>query len=238
MLAAPAVADSLTGEPVELGNGTMQIRIETDAGGAPTAIAVSLTAGALEGLPMEANPQSKGGAWQYFLPMPEGSKTGYTGVLVDWNPHGHPPADIYSVPHFDFHFYTISRDDIEMISFTGPDDTSAVVEDKDLVAPDYQVVPDTVVDKMGVHAIDVTAPEFHGTPFAATFIYGYNKGSLIFFEPMVTRDHLLSKPAATMPVKTPARYSGPGYYPTSYDVRYIADTDRYEVAITGLKAWQ
>ena len=238
ILTAPATAATLQGKPVKVGNGTARLVVETDAKGAPQSIAISLSEDALEGLPADLNKKAADGAWEYALAMPKGVKTGYTGVMIDWNPHGHPPAHVYTVPHFDFHFYTIPAATVEKINFTGPKDPAIAVSDKKLIAPDYQVIPDTAVNGMGVHAIDMTAPELHGKPFTATFIYGYDKGKLIFLEPMVTRAFLESKPDTTMTVKTPARYSAPGYYPTTYGVHYDAASGHYMIALGGLKHWQ
>lgn len=238
VLAAPAGAETLKGKAVEVGKGTAQVVVTTDAAGKPASIAVSMTPGALDGLPAELNRKSAEGSWDFALAMPEGVKTGYAGVMIDWNPEGHPPPHVYTVPHFDFHFYAIGMKDVEAISFTGPKDPATMVSDKDLVPADYQVIPDTAINRMGVHAIDMTAPELHGKPFTATFIYGYDKGRLIFVEPMVTLAYLKSNPDATMPVKAPARYSSPGWYPTSYSVRYDKGAKRYSIELAGLKAWQ
>jgi hypothetical protein len=90
---------------------------------------------------------------------------------------------------------------------------------------------------MGVHAVDTSGPEFHGTPFTAAFIYGYHKGRLTFVEPMVAHAFFLTQPNVTLPVKTPARYSVFGYYPTRYNVRYEAREHAYLVELGGLKHW-
>ena len=237
MLATPAGAATLRGPSTTVGKGTAQVIVETDASGAPTSITVSMTPGAVDGVPTELNKNAPEGGYSYSLAMPAGTRTGYSGVMIDWNPKGHPPAHVYTVPHFDFHFYAIPHKAITEIKFTGPNDPAIQVSDKALLPPDYQVIPDTAVPMMGVHAIDMTAPELHGKPFTETFIYGYDNGKLIFLEPMVTQAFLQSKPSATMPVKTPAKYSEPGYYPTSYTVRYDAKADRYLIQLAGLKAW-
>ena len=221
--------------PVALGNGTAQVIINTDDSGAPTSIAVSMTAEALDGLPTELNKENTEGGWVYSLPLPEGVNPGYSEVMLDWNPMGHPPPHVYTVPHFDFHFYVIAPEEIEMIKFSGPEDPAVQVSDEGLIPPDYQVIPDTAVNMMGVHAIDMTSPEFNGQPFTATFIYGYDKGKLIFLEPMVTLAYLKTDPDATMPVKTPAHYSSPGYYPTNYSIKYDGANKRYLVDLGGLK---
>lgn len=69
-------------------------------------------------------------------------------------------------------------------------------------------------------------------------IDSYDKGRLIFLEPMVTQAYLKSKPDVTVPVKTPEHYSVPGWYPTNYTVRYDKKAKRYLVALGGLKAWK
>lgn len=239
VLTGLAHAATYEGEAVAIGHGTARVVVRTNTDGAPESVAVELSSGALDGLPTALNKDTAEGGWEFELPMPAGgTKTGYRAVAVDWNPQGHPPPGIYTVPHFDFHFYTIDDSEVAKVTFTGPSDPAAVVSDKRLIAPDYQVVPDTAVNMMGVHAIDMTSPEFHGKPFTATFIYGYYKGKNIFVEPMVTKAFLESKPDFTGPVKTPAQYSASGYYPTSYSVRYDAARRAYSVELGQLKLWQ
>lgn len=233
-----AQATTYKGAPVHIGKGTARIVVHTDKSSTPSSVAVMMTPGTLQGLPTELNKKTPEGSWVYPLPMPKhGPNTGYTEVVIDWNPHGHPPPHIYTVPHFDFHFYGISPAAVKAISFSGPKDPAAIVSNTALIAPDYKVIPDTVVNEMGVHAIDTTAPEFHGKPFTATFIYGYNKGQLIFLEPMVTRAFLMTKPDLTLAVKAPAQYSRPGYYPTSYSVKYDKHDKAYVIALRALKHW-
>ena len=225
------------GTPVRVGKGTAQVIVHTANDGNPTRITVSMSRGAVEGVPKELNKKSAEGSWDYHLPMPKGVKTGYSEVVIDWNPHGHPPPHIYTVPHFDFHFYAITRKEISAIRYTGPKDPAIAVSDKGLIAADYRVIPDTAVNMMGVHAIDTTAPELHGKPFTATFIYGYDKGRLIFIEPMVTQAFLMTKPNETMLVKRPARYSIAASWPDKYSVRYDAASKRYMIELSGLKSW-
>lgn len=233
-----AKAATYKGAPVHVGKGTARIVVQTDKSGKLSSVAVMMTPGALKGLPTKLNKKTPEGSWEYPLQMPKhGPKTGYTEVVIDWNPHGHPPPHIYTVPHFDFHFYGISPAAVKKISFTGPKDPATKVSNMALIPPDYRVIPDTAVNEMGVHAVDLTAPEFHGKPFTATFIYGYNKGQLIFLEPMVTLAYLNTKPNLSLPVKTPAQYSRTGYYPTRYSVRYDEHSKTYLLALEGLKHW-
>lgn len=236
--AAPAQAATYEGKPVKIGHGTARVVVHTNRANQPVSVAVEFSPGLLDGLPASLNEANTEGAWEYRLPMPvKGPKTGYSHVAIDWNLHGHPPPHVYTVPHFDFHFYAMSEADVEKVHFTGPSDPATQVADSRLIPADYKVIPDTAVNKMGVHSIDLTSQEFHGKPFTATFIYGYYKGALTFVEPMVTRAYLLQKPNFTAPVKTPARYSTSGYYPTRYTVRYDAAHKKYVVELGDLKSW-
>ena len=233
------VGRSYEGAPVTIGNGTARVVVRCDAKGSPLSVGVMLSSGALSGLPEAANSQTSEGQWEYRLPMPsKGPKTGYAQVMVDWNPQGHPPPHVYTVPHFDFHFYMMSSQQVQQVSFTGPGDAAAEVADASLVPSGYKVVPETAINKMGVHAVDLAAPEFRGKPFTATFIYGYYKGRLTFVEPMVTLAFLRSRPAFVQPVSAPARYSTPGYYPHSYEVQYDASGQSLWIALGGLKHWE
>jgi hypothetical protein len=114
-------------------------------------------------------------------------------------------------------------------------DPAARVTDTMIVPKGYQVVPESVSDQMGVHAINPGSPEFHGKPFTATFIYGYYKGRLIFIEPMITRKFLLSHPNVSFHIPTPAKVSYPGYYPTTYSVRYAPSHGGYIIELGHFK---
>jgi hypothetical protein len=42
------------------------------------------------------------------IPLPDevAQATGFNHLMINWEPHGHPPA-LFAVSHFDFHFYTV-----------------------------------------------------------------------------------------------------------------------------------
>src|SRR6185437_8612219 len=120
---------------------------------------------------------------------------------LNWNPQGHPPPTIYGVPHFDFHFYTISVAAQEAVQ--GGLDTTTVPSQ--YVPQDY-VSELEAVPMMGVHWNDSLAAEWNGQPFDKTLIYGFTHGQLDFTEP----------------IKQPASFQAPGAYPTTYSIRYDA----------------
>jgi hypothetical protein len=224
------------GQAVKVGHGTARVVVAATAKGVPTSVTVVLTADALDGLPAASKEHPE---WEFVLPMPQtGPRTGYDHVALDWNPVGHPPPGIYTVPHFDFHFYTVSRAEQEGVSFSGTEGAAAAkVADSALLPKGYVVPPDTAVAQMGMHGVDPAAPEFHGKPFTYTFIYGYYKGRLTFVEPMVALSYLRSKPDVIATVKTPSAYSYPGFYPTKYRVGYDPGRKLYFLSLMGLREW-
>jgi len=232
--AGAANANSYSGPVAPFGNGTAHLVLLTDSQNKPTSLSLVLDQGALTGLP--PNDKKDGSEWEYLVEMPPGPATGIDHVTIDWNPHGHIPPGIYTVPHFDFHFYMIDRKHQLAVAFPKQDkDPAARVTNRMIVAPGYEVVPMTAADRMGVHAINPASPEFHGKPFTATFIYGYYNGRLTFLEPMITRAFLLSHPDVSFPIPTPSKYSYPGYYPTRYVVRYAPAHHNYVIELTGFK---
>lgn len=224
------------GKPVALGNGTARTVVRTDGAGNPVSIAVVLTESALEGLPAGA----AGGQTYvaYELPMPErGPRTVVDHVLVNWEFGGHPPPKVYDVPHFDFHFYLVGRADREKVHFQNEGESGHPSQQPpaQLLPAGYVVPPGTAVPQMGVHAVNLGAPEFNGKPFTATFIYGFHNKQQTFLEPMVTLAYLKTKPAFSAPVVRPATFQKAGLYPSSYSVRYDAAAKSYQVSLDGLR---
>lgn len=223
---------SYAGSPVRIGQGEARIIVRTDAAGALSSISVAMSADVLDGLPapMPGGPVT----FSYLLPMPQtGPATVVDHVVVDWEAVGHPPSGVYDVPHFDFHFYTVSRGEIDRIAFS--DDKASGDPSQqppaDLMAPGYVVPPGTAVPKMGVHAIDPRSAEFQQQPFTTTFIYGYYDRKQVFVEPMASLAFLKTRPSFSAPVPRPERYTRPGLYPSSYSIRYDDVAKGYEVTL-------
>lgn len=234
------------GTPVKLGNGNARAYVVADARNnqAPVELGIALSERALDGLPST-------GMSMYLLPLPVQAPAPYELVELDWNAQGHPPEGVYTVPHFDFHFYTITRAERDAIM---PSDPHYAMEANNLptgafVPPAYnplagpgQTPADVAVPMMGLHWEDMLSPELQALlghpenyhPFDKTFIYGSWNGQFIFYEPMVTRAFLLTRPDVSSPVRTPQLYPKAGYFPTSYRVTYDPQAKEYHIALTGL----
>lgn len=114
------------GAPSSLGKGTVASYAELDgAAGAPNAIGVVFSAGALDALPTALSdghrcfdtnkdgvidPATECSAWhERVLPVPnEVSRrpdVPFKWALLNWNPKGHIPPGVFDKPRFDVHFY-------------------------------------------------------------------------------------------------------------------------------------
>ena len=245
------------GWQLKLGNGTVSSYADI-AGGAPAAIGVVWSASALEGLPNGSDQhrcfgRTKDGAidaatkcqhtHELVIPLPDvvarRDDVPFKWVLLNWNPEGHIPAGVYNVPHFDIHFEMLPIADVFAIE-PGPCGPELVRCDQfqaarkplppNYVAADYVDVG-AVVPAMGNHLIDTTGPEFQKQPFTRSWIYGVYDGKVIFYEAMVTRAHLLTKPDGCAPIKAPRAVAAAGLYPTEYCVRHNPATGEYSVSM-------
>lgn len=115
----------------------------------------------------------------------------FTFMGFHYNPAGHPPPGIYTVPHFDFHFYMLPDEEVERIS-GGPlgDAPLPFLGLADYEVPDEQFPPGYVheqhrfiVEEMGEHLLDGTAPEFQGEPFTHTYVYGAHDPAICLGRP-------------------------------------------------------
>lgn len=227
MTASAEVIRTYASETKPLGQGFIQSWVTTDSAGKPMALGFVFGTAALSGLP--------GVHTEYMLALPF-EVAPFTHIVADWNPHGHIPAGIYDVPHFDFHFYMISpeyRSEIIVNDEDMPKFHKAPAAEF-LPAGYVMAVPGGEESRMGMHWIDPSSPEFNGKPFQTTFIYGTYDGQVAFLEPMVAMTFLKAEKHFSAPIKQPQAYETAGYYPTRYAVRYDAARDRYYVALQGL----
>jgi len=231
---AESKAGVFLGEAKTLGNGVAWSWVERDADGKPSAMGVAFTETALTGLQETPPPYLPG--WEYALALPrEAGVKPFDHIVLDWNPTGHIPPGIYDVPHFDVHFYLMPQKEREGITATDADLIKCKKKPAANFIPADYILPDgTEVPRMGAHWIDPTAPEFNKHAFTKTYIYGSYNGRVAFIEPMMSKAFLETKPDVTEPIKQPEAYQKPGYYPTSYSVKYDPVRKEYKVSLTGL----
>jgi hypothetical protein len=259
-LATPA-GGRVLGANASVGNGTVSSYVAFDGNGLPAAIGIVFQASALEGLPsthsdghhcFDRNQDGTidletecFGSHEWVIPLPgEAARRAdipFNWVGLNWNPHGHIPPGVYDLPHFDVHFYMEPIEKVFAIA-PGPCGPEFVRCDQFKIAtrpvpsnymhPDYKNV-NAVAPAMGNHLVDPTSPEFHGKRFTRTWIYGVYDGRVTFYEEMLTREYLLSRPDTCVPIKSPAAVAVTGYYPTRTCTRYLPRSNEYMVSMEG-----
>lgn len=225
---APDPSGTYYGSVTQMGGGTGRSFVTLDRSGTHTEVGVAFTEAALSGLGDEPD--------EFFFDLPIRTLgTPFRHVVLNWEPHGHPPAGVYTVPHLDVHFYMITQDVRAAIDLDDP-----VIAAKAAVKPTAEYFPAGYVagmasSWMGLHWRDPSGPEFSGQPFTKTVIYGSYDGAVTFLEPMLAKSFLETKPSNVVTaLKLPATFGSRGYQPTSYTVDWNASTKEYRVVLTDL----
>lgn len=230
---AAAPADrTYRGPQVAVGAGMAWSEMVFDSSDELVELSVAFTEGALTNLPATL-PNT-----EFIIPMPtQAPASVYNHIGINWQPNGHPPPMVYTVPHFDVHYYLISMAARDAMTPADPAYAAKIAkapasgEAPPSYASDPQGIP-----RMGTHWTDQTSHEFHGSPFTNTMVYGFYDGKMVFIEPMMTKAFLDSKPNETKSLKVPTKYPAPGRYPTSYRVAYDATTKEYHVTLLSFQS--
>ncbi len=258
------------GEPAVMGNGTVSSFYQQSPNGTPLALGIELTSTALQNLPQALSDglwdiKDKQGAvvvpccgHAIVLDLPADAKTStFRQIVINYEPHGHPPAGVFDKEHFDFHFYLVDNDERSKIAapiaedrclVPGPDgvlgpidlscsdfETAMADLPQDMHVPGYQSVG-AVVPGMGNHLLNLEGPEFLGQPFTHTWVVGTWNGEITFLEPMVSTDFLTKLTDKTcfsypMPEAMPVE----GWYPSEYCLRYENAKKIYQVSLENWK---
>ena len=222
------LANTFKGSPVQVGNGKVRSFISINHADQPIEIGLEIDDAALYGLP--TNPGDFA-ASTFHIPFNQRvlDMTAFNHLVLNWNVHGHKPMQVFDVPHFDFHFYMISRQDQEAI----PPYAMASANHDWLppmgYRPSMYFATPGGVPQMGKHWVD----GFYTPPFTHTMVYGSYNGKFTFVEPMVTRALLLQGNSYSVPYRQPAAYlPDQTYYPTMYNVYKNAATSKHYVSLS------
>lgn len=165
----------------------------------------------------------------------------FDNVDIHFLPEGHPggPGDTYwTVPHFDFHFFTVSE--AERAGLTDP--TVAYEMPSPAAIPTgYLQAPDSFVPTEGVHWFD--PGEFAGGPpfeFTNSTIYGFYGGDMTFFEPMSSQafmDDLANGVVGpiSVDVAMPEVFPVAGLWPGEWTMDYDNDSGNYTIMLQQLQ---
>jgi len=173
------------------------------------------------------------------LPLPEAAqeRTGVRSLKLYWEAHGHPPGP-YLVPHFDFHFYTISQADLEALDCSDvskPADLPIGYDLPDVEIPELGNLIGLCVPKMGMHALRTEELESE-EPFDGTLVIGYYGAKPIFVEPMLTRELLLQEQTFSLEVPQIAGSDTGVTLPPPFEPEYNASASAYRFIFTGFES--
>jgi hypothetical protein len=213
------------GPVTKMGNGRIQSFITYNKSRIPTAFGIKMSEKSLENLPSGSHGNHT--SHEYILKLPKQAEiTPFTHIVVDWAPDGHDPQGVYDLPHFDFHFYTISEVERQQISGLAPDQMDTEVPLSKYLPEHYVQLPGRV-PKMGVHWMNPMSPELHGETFSKTLIYGTSRGKVAFLEPMITLAYIKGKPNLSDEVPQPEAVEVEAYYPKKYFVGFDSSKKEY-----------
>lgn len=246
--------DTIVGEQKAIGSGSVRTWLKVDAKTRePRVLGVTLTEAGLSGLPAETDQAQKGSVklklmdggpdhtFEYELKFPpEASDTAFNHMGFNWNPAGHGPKGVFTKPHFDVHFYMATTEYRHMIMVDLQDadpihlKTSNLEPPAQFLPPDYQLAPNTAEPRMGSHYADMTSSQLKPGNFSNIFLIGAHGGNILFWEPMLTKAYLESKPNFVGKLKLPESYPVSGYYPTAYSVIYDRNRKEFNISLDGL----
>lgn len=207
------------GPEVQLYDGKAWTWVQLDKKGDPLRLAITLTDAALNSMPAGGNGGGHSHELMWTLKFhPKADATPFNHLMLNWNPDGHEPEMIYGKPHFDFHFYMTTPQEVAAIP---PYDVDSL-KFKNWPAPSY--FPANYfnagggVPQMGAHWVDPASGEFNGLGFTETFIFGSYDGKVTFYEPMITKEFLMNNTNFERNIPQPAKVQKTGYYPTKLRV--------------------
>jgi hypothetical protein len=148
-----------------------------------------------------------------LIPIAAESGTPFKFAMVNWNSSGHEPDQVYTLPHFDFHFYTSTQ--AEVMNYM--DETKLNAEPNAAYIPANHI-SGPGVPMMGKHYIDATSPELQGQTFTQTFLFGSYDSKVVFWEPMITQAFLKNTTQFERALPQPSKFQQAGYYPTKMKI--------------------
>lgn len=171
-----------------------------------------------------------------IIPLPDevSRATGFNHLMVNWEPHGHPPA-LFAVPHFDFHFYTVDPAVVTAIDCSDASKPATLPEGytlPDIAIPGLGELVGLCVPGMGMHAMP--ADEIDQTePFGASMLVGYYSGDMIYLEPMIARAKLLAAEGFTMDVPILTTAEANVRWPSRFEAVYDEAKQVYRFTYSG-----
>jgi hypothetical protein len=242
----------IKGESRLVGKGEVFTWIRVDKKtGIPRQLGISVTPKAMQGLPADDGLAQPGSLklklidgspyhnFEYELMFPkEADRTAFSHMGFNWNPEGHGPLPgVFYEPHFDVHFYMATpeyRHSITNDSLSDDLHVQNIEPPRPFLPEAYKRAPNTSEPRMGTHYADMTSEQLKPGKFDNIFLFGGHDGNVLFWEPMLTRNYLLSKPNFHEKIQQPMAFPVSGYYPLSYSVKHNKKTGNIDISLDEL----
>jgi len=105
----------LKGSEMQVHGGKAWTWVQLNKQGNPEKLGIALTDEAMNTVPVgghnTGHAHMEGNHWVMKLHA-KANLTPFNHVGMHWNPNGHEPEKIYGVPHFDFHFYSSTPEEV------------------------------------------------------------------------------------------------------------------------------
>ena len=220
------------GPAVQFGEGHVRSWANISHEDKPVAIGIEFTNGVLDQQHTHSTNETHG--HEVLLTVHQKAKAlmPFDHLTMGYMAAGHPPPGIYSVPHFDFHFYKMPLAERlaippypqAMIAFNNNPSSG-------YLPPAYVKAPAGEA-QMGAHWMDVLSPEFNGQPFTHTFVYGSYDGKVNFLEPMATLAFLSAGTTVHKAIRQPQLFDPVNtHYPTRYNIWKNETNSRHYIAM-------
>ena len=230
----------LKGPNVALGYGKVRSWLSVDSNGQPNEIGIEITPEAFKNLSNDNSKSVPPDGETIIIPLQLKATelTPFDHIGLNWNPHGHQPAGVFDVPHFDIHFFMISAEEQLAIPAWSPETDAAFnnYPPTGYMPADYFTPPGsaTAEPQMGKHWLPVNLGAY--LPFSKIMIYGSFNGKFIFVEPMITLDYLLSKIDFSANYSQPEHFEKAGNYPTKYNIYHDAVSGNTYISLSNFVA--
>ncbi len=210
-----------TGTPISIGTGTANTWVYTNASGNLSAVGVTISDAALASIGTKDS--------MFELPMPAGVSCIIKSIALDYATHDAAP---YNKPHIDPHFFLLDMSARMSMMGGGKDGKMPT----NMMMPSGYTTDSVLEPMMGVHWMDTTSSEFHGTPFQCAFDYGTSMGSMVFYEVMCDKSSLEGHKSITNTIRQPSMMGGGMMMtsiPASYKVSYDATAKTTTIELDG-----
>lgn len=230
----------LKGPNVALGYGKVRSWLSVDSNGQPNEIGIEITPEAFKNLSNDNSKSVPPDGETIIIPLQLKATelTPFDHIGLNWNPHGHQPAGVFDVPHFDIHFFMISAEEQLAIPAWSPKTDAAFnnYPPTGYMPADYFTPPGsaTAEPQMGKHWLPVNLGAY--LPFSKIMIYGSFNGKFIFVEPMITLDYLLSNIDFSANYSQPEHFEKAGNYPTKYNIYHDAVSGNTYISLSNFVA--